>query len=136
MVASATVPGLTNLPASLSSTVITGVLRGQLGFAGLVITDSLSATGVQAAGYPVPGAAVQALRAGGDMVLFNATPTTVASLARQVVAAIVAAVSAGSLTRTRLETAVGHILPGHAFESVPAVIQHAVRPRTRPMVVA
>jgi hypothetical protein len=43
-------------------------------------------------------------------VLFNATTTTVASLTQQVVAAIVAAVSAGSLTRSRLENAVGHIL--------------------------
>jgi beta-N-acetylhexosaminidase len=110
MVANATVPGLTNLPASLSSNAINGVLRGQLGFSGLVITDSLSATAVQAAGYSVPGASVQALQAGADVVLFNATPTTVASLTQQVVAAIVAAINAGSLTRSRLENAVGHIL--------------------------
>jgi beta-N-acetylhexosaminidase len=110
MVANATVPGLTDLPASLSSTAITEVLRQQLGFAGLVITDSLSATAIQAAGYSVPSAGVQALRAGADVVLFNATPTTVASLTRQVVAAIVAAVNAGSLSRSRLENAVAHIL--------------------------
>jgi beta-N-acetylhexosaminidase len=110
MVANATVPGLTDLPASLSSTAITSMLRGQLGFSGLVITDSLSATAVQAAGYSVPSAGVQALRASADLVLFNATPSTVASLTRQVVAAIVAAVSAGSLTRSQLENAAGHIL--------------------------
>jgi beta-N-acetylhexosaminidase len=110
MVANATVPGLTDIPASLSPTVITGVLRGQLGFSGLVITDSLSANAVQAAGYSVPGAGAQALQAGADLVLFNATPTTVATLTQQVVAAIVTGVNAGSLTRSRLENAVGHIL--------------------------
>jgi beta-N-acetylhexosaminidase len=110
MIANATVPGLTSSPASLSSTVITGVLRGQLGFTGLVITDSLSATAIQAAGYSVPDASVQALRAGADLILFNATPSTVASLTQQVVAAIVAAVNSGSLARGRLENAVAHVL--------------------------
>jgi beta-N-acetylhexosaminidase len=110
MVANATVPGLTTLPASLSTAVITGQLRQQLGFSGLVITDSLSATAIQAAGYSVSAASVQALRAGADVVLYNATPTTVASLTQQVVAAIVTAVGNASLSRSRLENAVTHIL--------------------------
>jgi beta-N-acetylhexosaminidase len=110
MVANATVPGLTGVPASLSSTVITGVLRQQLGFSGLVITDSLSATAIRSAGYSVPGASVQALRAGADLVLYNATPSTVAALTRQVVTATVAAINTGSLARSRLENAVAHIL--------------------------
>jgi beta-N-acetylhexosaminidase len=110
MVANATVPGLTTLPASLSTAVITGQLRQQFGFTGLVITDSLSATAIQAAGYSVPAASVQALRAGADVVLYNATSTTVASLTQQVVAAIVAAVGNASLSRSRLENAVTHIL--------------------------
>ncbi|MGC8474082.1 MAG: glycoside hydrolase family 3 N-terminal domain-containing protein, partial [Candidatus Dormibacteria bacterium] len=42
MVANASVPGLTDLPASISSAVIQGVLRQQLHFQGLVVTDSLS----------------------------------------------------------------------------------------------
>jgi beta-N-acetylhexosaminidase len=110
MLANATVPGLTSGPASLSLTVITGVLRGQLGFNGLVITDSLSATAIQAAGYGIPAATVQALRAGADLVLYNATPISVAALTQQVVASIVSAVSVGSLSRSRLENAVAHIL--------------------------
>jgi beta-N-acetylhexosaminidase len=101
---------LTTGPARLSLTVITGVLRGQLGFNGLVITDSLSATAIQAAGYGIPAATVQALRAGADLVLYNATPISVAALTQQVVASIVSAVSVGSLSRSRLENAVAHIL--------------------------
>src|SRR5947208_219831 len=72
MVANATVPGLTNQPASVSPAVINGILRGRLGFEGLVITDSLSAVALSASGYTVSSAAVAALGAGADMVLYNA----------------------------------------------------------------
>lgn len=110
MIANAKVPGLTTLPASISSTVITTVLRRQLGFDGLVMTDSLSATAISAAGYTVPKATVAALRAGADMVLFNGAASTVASLTNQTVQAIVSAVGSGQLSRARLEDAVRHIL--------------------------
>jgi beta-N-acetylhexosaminidase len=110
MVSNASVPGLTTLPASISPPVITSVLRQRLHFTGLVITDSLSATALSAAGYDVPAAAVAALRAGADVVLYNATPDTVANLTRQVVQAIVSAVDSGALTRSRLESAVLHVL--------------------------
>ena len=110
MVGDATVPGLTDGPASLSAEAITTVLRKQMGFSGLVITDSLSAISVSAAGYTVPQAAVAALLAGADMVLFNADPGAVASVTPAVVAAIVAAVASGRLPRARLEDAVRHVL--------------------------
>src|SRR5207237_3894038 len=98
MVANATVPGLTNQPASVSPAVINGILRGRLGFQGLVITDSLSAVALSASGYTVPRAAVAALGAGADMVLYNAGPTTVAAVPSQTGSAIVAAISAGTLS--------------------------------------
>jgi len=110
MVANATVPGLANQPASVSPTVINGVLRGRLGFQGLVITDSLSAVALSASGYTVPSAAVAALGAGADMVLYNADPSTVAAVTTQTVSAIVSAVDAGTLGRAALETAVGRVL--------------------------
>lgn len=110
MVANASIPGLTTLPAIVSPAVVTSVLREQLHFTGLVITDSPSATALSAAGYSVPAASVAALRAGADMVLYNATPSTVANLTRQVVRAIVSAVGSGAVARSRLERAVLHIL--------------------------
>jgi beta-N-acetylhexosaminidase len=110
MIANASVPGLTSLPGSVSPAVITTVLRNQLHFSGLVITDSLSAVALQSAGYSVPRAAVAALQAGADMVLYNATPSNVASLTNQVVQAMVTAVAGGTLSRSRLEDAVRHIL--------------------------
>jgi beta-N-acetylhexosaminidase len=110
MVGNAAVPGLTTLPASLSPEVTTGVLRERLRFSGLVITDSLSATAIKAAGYRVPDAAVAALVAGADMVLFTATAAGVSRLTQRVVQGVVAAVRSGTLSRSRLEQAVQHVL--------------------------
>jgi beta-N-acetylhexosaminidase len=110
MISNASVPGLTGLPASISHAVITGVLRGQLGFSGLVLTDSLSAGALRDAGYSVPRASVAALRAGADMVLYNVEAGAVATRTGQTVQAIVAAVASGELPRSRLENAVLHIL--------------------------
>ena len=108
MVANATVPGLTTLPASISPAVITGVLRDRLGYPGLVLTDSLSAAALGDIGYSVPRAATAALAAGADMVLYN--PSADPAVMSETVAAIVAAVRAGRLGRARLENAVSHIL--------------------------
>ena len=110
MIANASVPGLTSLPASISPEVITKLLRVQLGFNGLVITDSLSATSLSAIGYSVPSATVAALEAGADMVLFNATSSALPGLTNQIVSAVVAAVISAKLARSRLENAVAHIL--------------------------
>lgn len=110
MIANASVPGLTTMPASISSNVITGLLRDQLGFTGLVITDSLSAVSLSAIGYSVPAATVAALEAGADMVLFDADESQVASLTAAIEAAVVQAVDSGGLSRAQLVSAVTHVL--------------------------
>jgi beta-N-acetylhexosaminidase len=110
MVANASVPGLSNLPASISSAVIGDVLRGKLGFHGLVLTDSLSAGALADAGYSVPQASVAALRAGADMVLFTADPKQVAAVSSSIVGAIAVAVMSGQLNRDQLVGAVQHVL--------------------------
>jgi len=110
MISNASVPGLTDEPAGLSRTVITSVLRTTLGFTGLVLTDSLSAGAVRAAGYDVPQAAVAALTAGADMLLFTADPSRTATVTARTTQAIVAAVGTGALPMSRLANAVLHIL--------------------------
>jgi beta-N-acetylhexosaminidase len=110
MIANATVPGLSTLPASISPVVMTTVLRDQLGFRGLVMTDSLSAGALAHIGYSVPKAVVAAISAGADMVLYTAAAAQVASVTSATVAALVAAVNAGTLTRDRLAGAVANIL--------------------------
>lgn len=109
MVSNAVVPGLSTTPSSISTAVVTGVLRDRLHFTGLVLTDSLSAVSIRDAGYSVQRAAVAALKAGADMVLFNATSST-AALTQQTVATVVSAVRSGSLARSRLVDAVAHVL--------------------------
>jgi beta-N-acetylhexosaminidase len=85
------------VPASMSKVLVTDVLRTELGFNGLVVTDSLSMAGVQAT-YDSAHSAVQGLRAGNDVLLMPPSPAA----AR---AGIVAAVRAGRLERSRLEQA-------------------------------
>lgn len=55
-------------PASMSKTVITGLLRKQLGFDGVVITDDMT-MGAIAKHYNLKDAAVKAVNAGSDMIL-------------------------------------------------------------------
>jgi beta-N-acetylhexosaminidase len=109
MVGNVTVPGLTGaLPATLSAPAITGLLRGQLGFRGLVLTDSLSALAVTDAGYSVPRAAARSIEAGTDMVLFDSATATITT--DDIIASIVSAVTAGQLPVARLDDAVQHVL--------------------------
>ncbi len=110
MVETARVPGLGRVPATLSKRVVHGVLRGRLGFDGLVVTDSLSAGAIRAAGFSVRRAAVRALEVGADLLLFNATPAAVNATTDHVVHAIVRAVRAGDLPRERVREAAVHVL--------------------------
>ena len=102
MVSNASVPGLTSLPASLSPAVMHELEA--LNFHGLVMTDSLSAVAISAAGYSMPAAAVQAIRAGADMVMFGLPATTGETVAQTfaIRSAIVSAIANGSLARSRL----------------------------------
>ena len=109
MVGNVTVPGLTGaVPATLSAPAITGLLRGQLGFGGLVLTDSLSALAVADAGYSVPQAAARSIKAGADMVLFDSATAGITT--NDIVASIVSAVTSGRLPVSRLDAAVQHVL--------------------------
>jgi beta-N-acetylhexosaminidase len=120
MVANASVPGLTALPASLSPAVINGLLRHDLGFTGLVVTDSLSAGAISQAGYRLPQAAVAAVAAGADMILFGSTltaaqtallsPSRLSATISLIVGAIVAATNNGTVPVARLNAAVLHVL--------------------------
>jgi beta-N-acetylhexosaminidase len=67
-------------PAALSPAIVNGLLRRRLGYDGVVITDDLDAGAIQA---PSSQAAVQAARAGADILLFalDSDPTVVADLA-------------------------------------------------------
>lgn len=70
MVSHLSVPGITgdNTPSSLSSKVVTEVLRDQLGFEGVIITDAMNMSAITEY-YTSDEAAVRAILAGADMIL-------------------------------------------------------------------
>jgi len=89
-----------NLPASLSPAVTTGLLRRELGFNGLIVTDCLEMKGVSAT-WGTAEAAVLAAIAGADMLLVCHTYET----QKQVIDALVDAVTAGRLSEARIDDA-------------------------------
>ena len=93
------------LPAELSPKVIDGVLRGQLGYDGVVITDGLYMAGISAR-WSLSQAAVLSVIAGNDLVEGPFTPAQVAS----VVTALKQALQNGQLTTPRIDQSVLRIL--------------------------
>ena len=89
-------------PASLSGTMITGYLRGELGFTGLVITDSMAMHGVTDA-YSSGNAAIAAIEAGVDIILMP-------EVLSEAFDAVVAAVENGTVSEARLNESVYRVL--------------------------
>jgi beta-N-acetylhexosaminidase len=96
----------------LSPAAVSGELEGTLGYHGLVITDSLSALAIPDAGYSLPAASVQALRAGEDMVMFTQPfdSAGVSTSLQAIVSAAEHAGAGGTLTRSRLQAAADAVL--------------------------
>ena len=90
------------LPATLSRTVVTDILRGEMGFEGPVITDSL-AMGAVTDSWTPGEAAVLALDAGCDLLLM---PQGL----EEAFDAVLAAVEDGTLTEARINESVRRIL--------------------------
>ncbi len=90
------------IPASLSEPVVTGVLRKELGFKGLVVTDAMRMGGITSH-FTAGEAAVRAILAGADQVLLS--PDTDAAIA-----AVRDAVKSGRITEARLDESVARIL--------------------------
>lgn len=82
-------------PATFSSRILQGLLREELGFEGVILTDALDMAGASAQ-TGVPEAAVRALLAGTDLLCLGSD--TGPELYEQTLAAITAAVAEGRLT--------------------------------------
>jgi beta-N-acetylhexosaminidase len=93
------------VPASLSRSVATGLLRDELGFEGVALTDDLADPAITTL-YTVPDAAVEAVRAGADMLLVSGP----AGDQQAAYVAVLRAARSGRIPRARLERAVGRIL--------------------------
>ena len=90
------------LPASLSPVMIGDVLRGDLGFEGVIISDSF-AMGAITENYAPDEAAVQFFQAGGDMLLMTADLQAVYD-------GVLEAIEGGVLTDERIDESVLRIL--------------------------
>jgi beta-N-acetylhexosaminidase len=104
MTAHIAVPALAppDLPATLSPAILTGLLRKDLDFKGLIVTDALDMGGI-AKGYSSGEAAVRALEAGADALLMPSDPDAA-------IRAVVSAVESGRISRQRLQESVVRIL--------------------------
>jgi beta-N-acetylhexosaminidase len=100
------VPVLDDAPATVSTRILTGLLRGELGFEGMIVTDALEMRGVSGS-VGVPEAAVLALLAGADALCLGHDLHEQA--VEEVHAAIVGAVSSGRLPEERLAQAAGRV---------------------------
>ena len=90
------------LPGTMSPRVLTGLLRDELGFDGVVITDSLQMAGARETYGPVR-AAVRAVEAGADQLLM---PVSLPKAYR----GVLAAVRDGTIPRDRLDQPVSRVL--------------------------
>ena len=88
-------------PATLSRRIVQGMLREELGFRGVILSDDLEMKAI-AATYSVPDAAVQAIAAGCDGLLICSGDVEVQALALE---ALVHAVEDGRIPFTRIEDA-------------------------------
>ena len=92
-------------PSSLSYKIVTGILRNQLGFHGVIMTDSLTMEGIIAY-YTEAQAAALAVEAGSDLLMGASTPNGVADM----INGIKQAISAGDISQQRIDDSVRRIL--------------------------
>src|SRR5687768_10285444 len=92
-------------PASLTRSVDTALLRRELRFKGVALTDDLADPAITTL-HTVPDAAVQGLRAGADMIYISGS----AGDQQAAYVAVLRAVQRGRIPRRRLDEAVGRIL--------------------------
>ena len=91
-----------DVPATLSASVLTGVLRDSLKFGGLVVTDALQ-MGAIVSKYGAGEAALRAFEAGSDLLLMPADPDSA-------IAAMLVALQTGRITAARLDASVRRVL--------------------------
>lgn len=94
------------LPGTLSPKIMTGLLREELKFNGLIVTDAMSMAGI-AARYTPAEAAVKAIKAGADMI--EKSPDIDSAIA-----GIKEAVAKGEITEARINASVERVLRAKA----------------------
>jgi len=94
-----------DLPSTLSPKIINGLLRAEMGYDGVIVTDSMEMKGI-AANWSVPEASVLAIEAGVDLILIPHTLDTM----RESREAIIKAVKDGRISESRIDESVTRIM--------------------------
>lgn len=95
-----------NLPATLSPIILTELLRKNLGFRGLIVTDAMTMGGITNS-YSSPEAALKAIQAGADIILLPPEPD-------RVVSSLIEAARTGQIQEARINVSVRRILNAKA----------------------
>jgi beta-N-acetylhexosaminidase len=104
MTAHVVYPAIDSRPATLSHRILGGVLRGELGFDGVIISDALDMAAI-GDGPETAAGAVAALAAGVDLLCLPAAPAA----QRRAADALAAAVADGELSRRRVADAAARV---------------------------
>ncbi|MDP9027198.1 MAG: beta-N-acetylhexosaminidase [Actinomycetota bacterium] len=99
-------PELDEVPATFSPRILGGLLREELGFAGVIVSDALDMRGASGV-TGIPDAAVRALVAGCDLLCIGTANTD--TQLDEIEAAVAAAVSDGRLPSSRLADALARV---------------------------
>jgi beta-N-acetylhexosaminidase len=104
MTAHLAVPALEpeEIPATASAKVLTGLLREELGFNGIIVTDALDMAGFENM-FNSSSGAVRAIEAGADVLLMPRDPA-------QAIQGVMSAIASGRITRQRIDDSVLRIL--------------------------
>jgi beta-N-acetylhexosaminidase len=102
------------VPASINPSIVTGLLREELGYDGLVVTDDLE-MGAIARHCEIEEAALRAILAGEDMLLVCAKPDII----RRAYDSLLKAARAGELSRERIEESLRRIATFKSMTSAP-----------------
>lgn len=97
-----------SLPASLSAQAIDGLLRGEIGYQGVVMTDDLDMAAIRER-YSVTKALVMAIAAGNDVILLSNSAEPDPDLPATALAAVSEAVANGVIKAGRIEEAAQRI---------------------------
>ncbi|HLG61853.1 MAG TPA: glycoside hydrolase family 3 protein [Ktedonosporobacter sp.] len=93
------------VPSSLSSKIVQGILRDELGFQGVIMTDSLTMQGVT--DYYTPSqAAALAVEAGADLLMGARSPSELTTM----IEGIKQAIASGAISQQRIDDSVRRIL--------------------------
>jgi len=95
-----------DLPATLSHPILTDLLRNEMRFRGLIVTDAMEMGGVTTL-YTPEDAAIKAVKAGVDILLLPPTP-------KEVIRALIKAVKDGEIKESRIDASVKRILEAKA----------------------